>query len=503
MSYPRFKDFVHAARGVALVSKAAAITVHNSRSLHSLAAASPGVPLDGVAPAIFPGFHVYVKLDLAAQLTTSADNEDRSKNIRLLADLTQGVRRIVDDGFDGATLEAQGPVVHAFIPSEDGNLDDPRQAAVEILAFVASRIRPRAGDDFRKVLVSYCHGPSSFVASLDAHGDNSIVSLAPAANAPAKVLWGRSDDFPSGSILEVQTDGRFTIYEPDRQRALITNSERLSKSAEMVALSAKLPDITVINARDLTVPRPTAPDSPTIDEPQKSYSISIRADMDGFSSQVQLAFDQGRDAAEALARRFHAIMTAARQFCIDQKLVQLPWAGDCFNILISVDDRAGYESYRKRRILELLVAFEDHMKNSFPEVKWSFSCAAGDLEGNQACNTLVSRLELGGTTLLLATGLPVERTLQGLVREAPSAGAGVLWREDVQSLDQDLREVIQPTLGGRHYRDFNLSAVRRAQQTAKAATFLVPPPAVYVTSSSPKAAAPAVPTARNAFFRWG
>lgn len=500
MSYNRFQDFVRAARGGTIV-KEAAISINNSRSSYALAAASGAseLPLDGVAPAIFPGFHMYVKLDLSPKLTTSANNDDRSKNIRLLADLTQGVKRIIDGGFEGATLEAQGPVVHAFIPNEDGNRDDPREAAIEILGFVNARIRPRAGEDFRKVLIAYCHGPSIFVASIDSQGDNSIVSLAPAANAPAKVLWGQTDNVPSGSILEVALDRRFTVYQPERQRDLITNSQRLIKSAELISFSSKLPDISVINSRDLSVPKPHAPDSPTVDEPQKSYSVSFRADMDGFTPQVQLAFESGREAAIRLAERFHEIMTEARQFCVNQKLVQLPWAGDCFNVLISVDDRAAYQGYRQRRILEIGTAFEDHMKKVFPEVKWSYSCAAGDLEGNQACNTLVSRLDLGETTLLLATGLPVERSLQGLVRESPKAGEGIVWRDDVAALDRDLQSVIHPSVGGRNYRDFSLSAVRRVGNETKAASTLMPPPPVYVPSSPLRAASPAIPVVRNHF----
>ncbi|RYZ68960.1 MAG: hypothetical protein EOP09_08565, partial [Proteobacteria bacterium] len=367
------------------------------------------MPLEGVAPAIFPGFHLYVKLDLAPHFTTSSNNKDRTKNIRLLGELTQGVKLIVDGRFDGATLEAQGPVVHAFIPSDSGDLDDPREASVEILGFVSSRIKPQAGDDFRKVVIAYCHGPSIFVASIDNHGDNSIVSLAPAANAPAKVLWKKSDELRSGSILEVETSGSFRLFEPENQRELIINSERLIKKAELENFSSQLPQINVINARDMSVPSPSSPDSPTVDEPLESFSISVRADIDGFTATVNKAFESGRDEAEELAEVFHQIMVAAREFCRLHSLTQLPWAGDCCNILLSVEDRPSYKAYRQRRILEICVAFEEHMRGEFPELNWSFSCAGGDLESNQACNTLLSRIDLGNTTLLLATGLPVER----------------------------------------------------------------------------------------------
>jgi hypothetical protein len=103
MSYTKFQDFVTAARSTQ-VKKADETTVFNSRSfVEASNRQSTQIPLEGVAPAIFPGFHIYVKLDLAPHFTTSSNNKDRGKNIRLLGELTQGVKFIVDGRFDGAS----------------------------------------------------------------------------------------------------------------------------------------------------------------------------------------------------------------------------------------------------------------------------------------------------------------------------------------------------------------------------------------------------------------
>jgi hypothetical protein len=485
MDYTSFRDFVTAARSQH-VTKA---DFSSARSIIANAA-SPDLPEEGVAPAIFPGHHLYVKLDLRPGLTTSSNNSDRLKSISLLGDLTQGVRAIVGL-FEGALLEAQGPVVHAFIPDEDGNSDAPAVAANAIHAFIERRIRPRAGTDFEKAVVAFCHGPTIFVASVDQHGDNSIVSLAPAANEPAKVLWRHSDKHSSGDILRVETDGRYTVVLEEAVANFAANRQR----EEVINASLALPELQK-EARELSVPVVGAPGSPTVDEPHESFSISVRADIDGFTSRVERAFREGRASMITLANEFHAVMVHARAFGAEANAIHLPWAGDCFNLLLAVDDREEYQKKRKRRVLEILTEFQDHMGKAFPALKWSYSCAAGELENAQKCNTLISRITVGRTTLLLATGLPVERSLRGLAQKGPSAGHGVLWKGDVAQLDSDLQEIMKPCHGGENYRDFEVADV----QKARLKTFFIPPKPAYVPHASTPKVSIAVPAVRP-FFR--
>jgi hypothetical protein len=479
MNYSTFQDFVGAARsGRAGILAANAL---NSRTNIYNSKASTHLPNEGVAPAVFPGHHLYVMLQLTKQLTTSSDNLKRQKNIKILAELTQGVRNIVRDGFEGALLEAQGPVIHAFIPDEDGFSADPFEAALAIHAFVNKRIKAMADDSFVKAIVSYCHGPSIFVASVDLHGDNSIVSLAPAANAPAKVLWTKTDELPSGSIVEVELDGSYRVKSKSDISEVITN---FSKIGALNSRAASLPQMTLVEARELSVSQVDAPDSPTVEDPQKSFSISIRADQDGFTKRVEEAFSNGREAVDKLAHEFHAIMVHARTFCSDKRVIHLPWAGDCLNLLIAVDDREAYQENRKRRIFEILT-------------EWAFSCSAGDLESNQACNTLVSRIRVGEMNLLLATGLPVERSLQAFAVESPLAGKGVLWKEDVAWLDPDFQAIIEPCPGGRNFRQFLVSGILQAQKKKALAATLLAPPSVYVpTKAQERLISQPVPTSR-------
>lgn len=483
--FATFRDYVDSVRGRTVAANSA-IMSFSADVLNTAKAASLAIPREGVT-STFPGDHVYVMLRLRPRFTTSAANCDRRKHIRMLTKLAQGVRAIVHE-YDGALLEVQGPVVHAFIPNEDGSPDDAAAVSFAIQAFVESQIRNDAGDDFIKALVSFCHGPTIFVASEDSHGDNSIVSLAPAANAPAKVLWKEEEALANGSVIKVETNGKWHVINQFGVPAAMQKSAR-----EMVAnFATNLEDVVVVNAKALSVPSPGSKDSPTAEEPLASFSISFRADMDGFTRQVEDAFDRGRDAVDSLAAHFLEIMRHARTFCIEQECVHLPWAGDCFNLLISFDEREEFQVAKKRRILEIARQFNEHMGEKFPSVKWAFSHAGGSLENAQVCNTLVCRIAVGHTTLLLATGLPVERSLGGLINASPVSDCGVIWREDVAQLDTDLQGVLQPCAGGESQRHFSLTDLSKAMDKHD----FRPTPRAYVSTPSKAAAAVSAPLVR-------
>jgi hypothetical protein len=485
MPYSSFEEFVTAARGGGTTTQKGYRDF--GRAIAALSA-STYIPKEGVAPAFFRGHHLYVMLLLKPGLITSSNNEDRRKSITLLADLAQGVRTVVHGFEGGALLEAQGPVVHAFLPGDDDSTEDPGIASLAIHEFIDKTIKPRAGMDFEKALIAFCYGPSIFVAAVDLHGDNSIVSLSPAANAPAKVLWKQSDYLPSGCIIEVRQDGSQTPYRVRQGDLHIFNRRRQIAAS---CLSASSPEM--ISARDLTIPDVGSPDSPTVEDPHESFSISVRADMDGFTARVNAAFAKGVQAVMELANEFHAIMVHARSFSFGANAIHLPWAGDCFNLLLAVDDRGEYQANRKRKILEVIPEFAKHMHEAFPDVKWAFSCAGGDIENAQMCNTLVSRLDMGATSLLLATGLPVERSLQGLVNEdSPKADNGVLWKGDVGQLDRDLQEILKPSPGGKNHRHFSVADIVSARKRS----FFIPPQPVYDVPKSEKKPALLVPLVR-------
>lgn len=477
-----------------IATREGSTAVHTSRSFDQSVAAKNAsedeLPREGQS-ALLSGHHVYVMLQLTRGLTTSASNDDRQKTITLLADLVHGARAVAHR-YGGALLEAQGPVVHVFIPDDDGVPSDARGAAMEIHNFIDTRIKPRAGSDFVKALAAYAHGPTILVGAVTSHADQSIVSLAPAANAPAKVLWRNWEQLPTGVILEVESDGTYRELSAKEREDEVIKSAAATRG---IFNSRDLSDVMLIEARAAEMPPASSPDSPTVAVPHKSYSLSIRADIEGFTQRVAGAFHAGEEAMQKLAEEFYEIMVHARSFCQTPECIHLPWAGDCFNLLLSFEDRQSYQDARARRILTVGLRFREHMEENFPQLQWAFSSSGGFLEPAQACNTLVSRLTVGHTTLLLATGLPVERSLEGLVREGPDGGGGVIWKEDVEKLDPDLQAVLEKAHGNYNYHHYELDDVEAADDRHD----IAPPPPPYSSPLVPKAVSILVPTVKPHF----
>ncbi|MFT4177420.1 MAG: hypothetical protein QM627_12295 [Luteolibacter sp.] len=488
--YTNLNEFITAARDNRLRSDAINCLSANAHDaiLNRGKSAAVVLPKEGYG-AILSGFHLYAMLQLRPGLTTSSVNSDRIKNIELLGLLVQGAREVAHR-YDGALLEAQGPVVHIFIPDDGDEPRDVQTAAMELQEVFADGIRAKAGTDFLKGLVGYAHGPSILVNAEDAHGDESIVSLAPAANAPAKVLWKKWEDLGDGAIVEALLDGTYREIGNDEREVVIAKS-----AGTIFNSSRELSEMVVVaaNAEQRAMPVADSPDSPTIEEPHMSFAISFRADMDGFTKKVSTAFDEGEDAVRDLAREFYEIMAHARKFCSSSECIHLPWAGDCFNLLLSFDERKDYQEARQRRIVTVAVDFIRHMGQKFPSLGWAVSVAGGNLESAQVCNTLVSRITVGHTTLLLSTGLPVERSLQGIIRESPNKGRGVIWKGDIAQLESDLQDLMNEAIGGENYRHYKLGDVEDAQDKKD----FIAPPAPYKSSAVSAAVAAMAPTVKG------
>lgn len=413
---------------------------------------------EGVTPAIFSGHHIYVMIKVKPPTENSAVNIDRKRHLELLGELTLGVRDIVRDS-EGALLEAQGPVIHCFVPDSSGSESVALKVITNIGIFTQTIFMKHYGDEVEKIVIAQGHGDSLFVNSLSKQRDHSIVSIAPSANYSAKELWKNEKTSQNGDVFLV---GKNSDVRRTNVSYLLADKKVDSKQLDANFSNAR--GMVKISAANASLPDSNSPESPTLEEPHESYSISFRADMDGFTAKVADAFKQGQDDVYQLGELFYDVMVQARDFCKEYDLVQMPWAGDCFNALImhDCDDREAYQEKRKNTIINIAVEFETYMKRKFPEINWAFSTAAGDLENAQKCNLLVARLELDGINLLVSAGKPVVRSLRGLVSESPTAGRGVLWREDATMLEKNYRQILKECLGGENFRHYSLAEARVA-----------------------------------------
>lgn len=447
------------------------------------------------------GIHLYLRLELAVSYTTTSNNDERKQLIRLQGKLIQGFHEILAE-FDGVVLEAQGEMVHGFIPSENEDTRGAAEAMRRMMVFVGEVIQPRAGSDYRKCTGSFCYGDTIFVSAPGSHQDLSIVSLSNAANAPAKILYLKADQLSEKQVVEVDLDGGLT---PLR---LLEEQRVLEMKSEVKAMSALLPEIeegliTTANQAsplvgppdmgDQSQPQPSA--NPTIEDPRPAFAVCVRADIEGFTQMVADGFSGSPDQRRELAALFFDVMTCCRDFChqLELEVVQMPWAGDSFNLLLVSKDIPGYQALREEDIVRITSSFEDHLKAHFPDLIWSFACAGGTVDQRQICNTLISRIQLPSDSDLqshmITVGLPIQRALEGQIKGGVDGSEGALWREDVQALSGRYQKIV-------HYRPENPNHFKFIVDQVRQLTQFKPNPLAYSTPAILSGSRTSTPTVR-------
>lgn len=415
------------------------------------------------------GSHIYFLLSLKVGFTTTNDNKERKRAMSVLAEYTQGFRKILNDA-GGLLLEPQGGMIHGFLPEE--NPENPSAVVDRMVAFVRTQIKPKAGDAYLKCVGAYCSGDTIFVTAPGSHDDPSIVSLSNAANAPAKFLYKFGEGMGDGSAEEISSDLKsLGVREISEELALIRNREAKALAASLSHFSEKSATIhcrasPIIEKSARAYPGLKSGDQPTVEEPTEVFTFCLRADIEGFTRKVARSFQGDEQDRKALATEFFQIMTAATSFGkeLEHDVIQMPWAGDSFNLLIIAKNLEHYDELREEEILRVTARFEDFMKAKFPEVKWSFAVAAGEVVSNQVCNTLVSRVtfptKTGQVSHILTAGKPVQRALDGQINGGVNCSEGTLWKEDKVCLSERYSRVVEFRPDNPNHHLFSVGKVR-------------------------------------------
>ena len=224
---------------------------------------------EGVTPAIFSGHHIYVMIKVKPPTENSAVNIDRKRHLELLGELTLGVRDIVRDS-EGALLEAQGPVIHCFVPDSSGDESVALEVIANIGIFTQNIFMKHYAEEVEKIIIAQGYGDSLFVNSLSEHRDHSIVSIAPSANYSAKELWKNEKTSQNGDIFLV---GKNSDVRRTNVSYLLAGKKVDSKQFDANYSNAR--EMVKISAANASLPDSNSPDSPTLDEPHESYSISF------------------------------------------------------------------------------------------------------------------------------------------------------------------------------------------------------------------------------------
>jgi len=312
------------------------------------------------------GFHIYGNLNLHLRLSASEDAANAKQYIRIVqayASIAEACATIANV----VLLEVQGEVIHMLLPCELG-----KQSTDHLLAFciifsdiIHKEIKPMAGEAWQSFVMASEHGQAVLLRNGNGSSD-SVVSLGPAANHPAKQLPTTEAGMLSirPETLELvhpnvdhrksweQFDLRNPPYKPLSAKqpgsSSITINESLMRSEASNIITKIRPDLsrplTILSRLDVSHQFETDSNNPF-----SAQGFYMRADLDGFTADVQAAFeDKTGQAVMQIVNRFAMFMEFADAFAanLQRPVVRLPWAGDCANMVLLPRDGRSYAQER-------------------------------------------------------------------------------------------------------------------------------------------------------------
>jgi hypothetical protein len=396
------------------------------------------------------GFHIYTELRTTQRIQTAEDDKKAARYVKVLTDY-------VNFGASAATifgvtlLEAQGEVLHFF---KEGELN--RSNLIKAIQFVYlftreaySDLRDALGDEWGGLASSLDGGPTVILRHSN-YSSSSAISLAPSANRPAKrLLYGGTkarhlDVYKDSAILLGlrPTSGEWHEMNLDRDTLPFDEEiadaglgRRLNEAVRnyrrevRAAMGDRLP---VAEARNF------AGVMPMITTPVRLRACSVRCDLDGFSSIIQHAFDNGT-ITEVVKMFLEILRFGDHMLRTTPGAIQLPWAGDCATTI--VPDAAGGNLASQPRWLEFSMRWQQEFNRGAGELsertvsflkrrlaRW----AVGGCHGDSGL-TILAPVAAQGRTFLIGVGWPVCMSL-----DAQNLGKGdeiVTRKEDYSTLD--------------------------------------------------------------------
>lgn len=448
----------------------------------------------GITHAWERGFHVYGKLNLFLPLAASEDTTNATRYLKII----QAYAAIADKCVvvaGGTLLEVQGEVIHALLPGEL-----TRDSVNRVLAFsialanvVYDEISPLAGDAWQSFAMSTEHGQAVLIATGNGSAD-SIVSLGPSANNPAKKLpntdAGHLSIRPASLALVYpnvdnrnaweQFDLRSPPYLPSGSgvsRTFLLDESVVRAEAKRIIINSGVtqPLIRVLSESDITTQIEN-----DVNAPFKTQGFYMRADLDGFTADVAAAFeDQSGAAVAQIVTRFGGFMAFADAFAanLGRRVIRLPWAGDCANMILL--PRTGRTYRDERRFVPATEAAKWHdltaqadgsgrqWREVLLESSWAVGMAGGDREDEGADGyLLVANIVTSGRRFKIASGWGTCRSRNALETASIHGGDTVVHKVDYTALSDNYREFFKP-LTTVFYRASGLSMSRITRESVK------------------------------------
>jgi len=368
------------------------------------------------------GFHIYADLRLTLELTAATEQEMANLFLRALEDLAQIVTAVSQRTRDLFIFEIQGERIHLFLNAATLNekaILSMLDVCTAVSKAVYATIKPKVEEYWQGFSMAADHG-RAIVISTGWGPEDSLVSLGRPANRPAKRL-SRSPQVQSGHVslpLELRDESHGRKWEDinviDRPLPDVKTASILDESiTELMAAANAAPESPEVELM-ANFAEVVNTDGATPDAPYQFQALVFRADLDGFTKQVDEAFNLGNDAILKLVDEFLQIMKLpdAWENKVGHYLVRLPWAGDCYTALMIPKEHETYDSTRATlpsisalRWLdpqgEINKERDDQLAHLWNKHEWSVGVAAGE-ESNGIL--LVANIRSGIRSFKVAAG---------------------------------------------------------------------------------------------------
>jgi hypothetical protein len=422
--------------------------------------------IDGGRFAFSRGFHVYG--DLRINLTLSAAEDDSSaRRFLQIIDTYSAIAEECARSVGTEILELQGERIHALTPGETLSEEVFQRLfafSIALTNAVYEEIAPAAGEHWGGFSMAADFGPAVLIAS-DC-GGGSVVSLGNAANTPAKRL-GRTPVVEAGHLAlrrHVHEAIEHTLGNAEWIEVnVLQPPEKISRFSNY-ALNEKLVTLAAAELgrptsyRNIIVAKAAYVDDPSrfsVAEPFRVQGHCLRADLDGFTNQVEAAFKSGPEAVKRLVKRFHDIMGYARDYArsLNRPVIEMPWAGDCATIILMPRDTETYHDTSRYLPVTAAVKWHDQeaaettdriaWRKLLESAMWALGVAGGNDEEGSNGVMLIANVRSSRRAFRVAVGWAPRRSNDGYQASGVRAGDTVIHNVDYQNIDDDYKEAFR------------------------------------------------------------
>ncbi len=391
------------------------------------------------------GYHIYTQLSLTNALANPPDKQSAEllyEVIQRYADLAECCLKETP----GKILEVQGERLHIFYPGEL-NL----RTAAEVATFCAVLTNAVYDKKFRlgnthfngfKICLDYGR---AVILRTGVDADDSLISLGPCANEPAKHLPDVNAEYtafstPIAKCLFADVDGRKSWYEINlHDRETLPTIVEQQRFDSILASASSFSPIYQAGRFIVNVGANFLPGNNLLSQAVFVRGLFMRADLDGFTSRVKQAFDNGN--IDKLVQDFSRVIEYGDNFInkASRPIIRIPWAGDCANMVImpkndteTIRDAKYY--YPQTGAHDWLSCYDGKLTPPYPNAAWLVSICAGNAStGN--CQILIAPIETEGRKFLFAAGWGVGRSLDAQNQDGLKADETVISKEDYDDLE--------------------------------------------------------------------